>query len=699
MTHQTATRSRQHQFAGVLLGELEAGRFDSAITRKIVEGPAAIPRLLRASFLAEHRLFARARADIVEALRVAHEHPLIEMVAGLLSFVTRDHQRSLDLLAASARHSPRAAPRARQLALRAAGMLGWEQDVRGLLEQAIAHEPGKASWHVQAVRFYLRGACWERALDHARRALEIEPGHAALWMETAGLHAALDQRPEALEALDRALALAPDQERTAFLREAGRVAIDAGDLPRAISCIEEALSRDPDQPALHVRLAEIAAWRDDRDGARAHAERALARSAEHPAALRVLGGLEARAGQWEAASVLLDRAIALDPTDSQAHLWRAEVCIRMGRLAEAQAPLHRAIANAGGFLFTAWLLRFLIAVQEGEFDGVDAVPIPRTEEFEPAVRELAPALAARAFETRAVPDVIAAVEAAIEALRGNRSILATHVVDGALVRLHSRGGCRYESRRALHLLRVVTPADCLARLDEVVEAYPGSSLPTCHRGELHLWLGHWAEARRDLEQAVAINHGTRWAYMGLSMLDLREDAPAQSLATNAHGVQIMRNTEGPAVYTFRGEALRRLGRLDEAIVELEKALASHSSRASAAINLALIFAAKGDRVGLGKLWSRLTVEQAVGLMSDAADELGLTIVGDGDWQPALDEMVAVLEKALSMMGGNRASGLLTYWRGDHLRFVPHWPHGNSGPHDRDHELLAQARQLLLGSPG
>jgi hypothetical protein len=56
----------------------------------------------------------------------------------------------------------------------------------------------------------------------------------------------------------------------------------------------------------------------------------------------------------------------------------------------------------------------------------------------------------------------------------------------------------------------------------------------------------------------------------------------------------------------------------------------------------------------------------------------------------------VLEHALTMMGGNRSSGLLTYRTASgHLRFVQLWPHAGHSPHARDHEHLEQCKRMLL----
>ena len=198
--------------------------------------------------------------------------------------------------------------------------------------------------------------------------------------------------------------------------------------------------------------------------------------------------------------------------------------------------------------------------------------------------------------------------------------------------------------------------------------------------------------------------GTRWAYIGLSHIDILEGNLDKSLETNATGVRVMQNTEGPAIYVYRGEAKRLLGRIDEALPELEKAAKWHPARASATINLILAWAAKHEQAPdpdlldkIEPLWLRLRDEQAAGLMSDAAREIGISLFGDpDDPELPLADKVKVLDRALAMMGGNHSSGCLTYYTNDgRLRFVQQWPHRGRGPHARDAQHLSQAKRILL----
>lgn len=721
--------SRALRAAERLAAEFEAGRFDSTLARHLLADDNAFARLLRACFLAERGQLGAARLDIDHALAHADAHPIIEMAAGLLLFVTHDYQRALDRFATARDnpHSPTAARRARQLAINAAVALGWDHDALELLDAAIAADPDHASWHAQTVRAYARGHWRERALDHAERALALAPDHPSLWMEAAVMHAALDRREQALAAVEQALARAPADARLRYLREAGRVAIDAGAFERARACFGDALELDPSGLDVHVWLAELHSWADHDDDARREAERALAKQPEFGPALRLLGALAFRRGDTDRARSLLARAIAATPSDYQAYVWLAELELRAANYEQAHAWLHHAVSQSGGYLVVASLIRYLVVAYDEGTEPGEIVAHNRTDEFEQVMHEVAPQPTARALHSRAHLDMIDAVEATLAALRGNRSIHTTHVINSQLVRLHGQTGCRHESRKALQLLRVAAPEVCVAAFDEVVDRYPHSSLPLCHRGELHLWLGNWTQARADLEAAIAKVTGTRWAYMGLSTLDLLAGDPQACLATNARGVAVMRDSEGPAIWVFRGEAMRRLGRLDEAIAELERAVEFHPARASAVINLALALAVRGESERVHALWRRLAFEQACGLMSDAARELadGTPLatgarfgarLGDAvpcpavpaarelftgrDTPPPIELIVTVLERALAMMGGNRSSGLLTYWTtipsgATKLRFVQQWPHGNLSPHTRDHARIAQAKQLLI----
>lgn len=700
----TMMQRRNRRVTEQLLAELEAKRYDSALTRRIIAAPGAFPRLLRACFLAQDRRFAAARADVDEALAHGRQNPVVALAAGMILYATRDYGRAIELLEHAAALEPKAGARARQQIIAIASELGWDHDVRRAIEAGIAAEPARVSWHAHAVRLFVLGRDYERAIEHARRCVELDPSLASMWMELASLAGRVDRRDEARAALDEALARAQSPGQASgeaeFHRAAAHVAIDVGEFERARAQLERAAALEPDAPGDHVALAELASWRGDFDGARAQTELALVLDADCGPALRMRGALELHAGQQSAALASLEAAIAAAPDDYQAPLWLAELHRQRGALDEAHAALSRAVATADDYLLPISLNRFLLVAREAESPATE-VPPARLDDLVDGLRELCPELAQRALASRRTDDTVAAVEAALAALGANRSVQSTAAIGpaGALVRLHTRSGCRHAARHALMLLRVAEAPRCLAAFEPVIERYPESSLPLCHRGELHLWLGDFDRAKADLERAIEIVSGTRWAYIGLSTFGLLDDDYEGSLAVNARGVRIMNDTEGPAIHVYRGEAYRKLGKLAKATRELDAAVEHHPARASAVINLALTHYAAGRDAAGDRLWLRLRDEQACGLLSDAARELDIELWPDEDDEReplARAHKIAVLDRALEMMGGNRSSGLLSYWTAaGRLRFVPIWPPRGEAPHARDRVYLDNTKRLLL----
>lgn len=679
-----------------LLRALVLDEPDDDATRALAGG-SPFPWLFRAAAHLERGRRASARRDVERGLALAGPRAPARLLAGALFFLTHDYQRALDLFGALRAQTGDVGRQARELGWQTARALGWDHDARRWLEDNIAFRPGDVALRAERVRLALRGDDLESALAHARAAAGVAKASATLQMQLATLAAAQREDEAAIAAAERALSLAPADRRLLYLRAAADVAIQIGDFARATGWLEAAAEEgDGDSGAL-VRLAELAAWRDDPASARALARAALDRNPRESGARRVLGALHACAGELDEAERLLAETVSLDAVDAEAHLWRGEVAFRAGRRSDAEAHLHLATSTAPGHRCAAWMVRTLLVLDDATtLDAAGLVPPTRLEEFVDALRELSPSLGPRAIASRTRADTALAVEDALRALRGNRSPQPTHVIDGKLTRLRATGGCRYDARAALQLLRVADPQVSLRALDRLVAHHPASALPLCHRGELQLWLGDLSAAKRDLEGALAIGIGTRWAYMGLATLALLAGDPTASLAINARGVSVMGGTEGPGIHVFRGEAYRLLNRLDEALVELQRATTRHPGRVSATVNLALVHGARGERADEIALFRRLAHEDAAGLLSDAAAELGVMIVGDGDWLPDAGTRASVLTRALAMMRGNRSSNLVTYWHDQKLRLVPP-PGQGARPHDLDVHRLIHAREAILGA--
>jgi tetratricopeptide (TPR) repeat protein len=98
---------------------------------------------------------------------------------------------------------------------------------------------------------------WERAIAIYERAAG-EEGRADLWARVSSIQATRDKPREALAAIDRAVALEPDDVE--YLRARAELASWAGDYPRAEDSHRRLLALTG-EPSAELGLARIAAWR------------------------------------------------------------------------------------------------------------------------------------------------------------------------------------------------------------------------------------------------------------------------------------------------------------------------------------------------------------------------------------------------------------------------------------------------------
>lgn len=619
------------------------------------------------------------------------------LAAACMLFVTGDYGRALDCAAQAAVMEPQLLSFATEIGVVIAELLGWDQEARVLLSEAIQADPCGASWHARLVRVMVRSGARQEALLHAHRALEIEPRSPGMTLELARLLAATGRREGAVDAVARALQLAPVGVPR-YWRGAADILLEAGAHGAAEQALRQAQIFDPGEATIELELAELALWRGDVQAAEGHLGAAAALGPDLPASWRVRGACAAFLGDWPQAIDELARALEGDDADDYvAFTWRAEAAYHVGDLEGARGFLHQAIGRAPGYHPVAWMIRFLVyAAEEGEALADQVISEAACAEFRDALCEIVPAARDLFGAGGRRSQLVACIDQALQCTLGNRDVRLTYRAgNGEIVRVRTRSATRYASRQALRQIRGRPPTQVLEALDQVVARFPHSSLPICHRGELHFWLGDLELARRDLEAALAINPYTRWAYIGLTGIDIAEGDPRRALQTSAEGVRMMGGTEGPAVFVYRAEAHRLLGDFEAARADCERALAISEERLGAWLNLALVEAGLAQWGRFTRVWRQLE-ERAPGLLSDAAAEFGVHLRGDPGHELGHDRKRTIVERALRMARGNRSTGLTTYFTSvGRLRFVQ----AKGGAVDRkdaERRLIAHALVHLRG---
>ncbi|MFQ3631525.1 tetratricopeptide repeat protein [Roseiflexus sp.] len=181
----------------------------------------------------------------------------------------------------------------------------------------------------------------EAAYAIGRRVASLAPGNAAIQQRAGSLALRLGRVNEALELLDRAVAL--DSRLVAAHIERSRALLTTGRAEAALAAAQQALTLTSDRahPATLAAEALIALRRDDE--ARPLLEQALALDATLLPACVALRDLLARAGDLAGAVSLAQRTVELAPNDAAHHTRLGELLLEAGNLAQAEQALQHAL--------------------------------------------------------------------------------------------------------------------------------------------------------------------------------------------------------------------------------------------------------------------------------------------------------------------------------------------------------------------
>ena len=397
---------------------------------------------------------------------------------------------------------------------------------------------------------------------------------------------------------------------------------------------------------------------------RAHASSRLALwRGDHAEAQRTfvdLGGPESEAtrvgilhlsGKTEDALARSTAATNRWPEHQELALWHCECLLRLARIRDAQefSEAHMRVLGSHP------VVRLHRALQGFDSLGDSEVGAATHYFHRSILRELFPD---EALEFGHEGTERGYLWRALKRLGGNRTPNPTVVVDGELQRVRIREP-RTEVVRIQHqavFQPVAEVQDALRRFDEEL---PGVPFGPTYSAELDLFTGAYASALEVFERSWQETR-TRWSYVGsgaaLVMLEQYEEA----LERFEEGERVSNGLiRGEATHAYRGEALLRLGRLEEALPHLEYA-----------------FEVEPRRVGGGLVLAQLY--RALGRSDDQETTLKVSrALAPCLWYEATQSGGDALDNAVGMILGNRSSHMLTFFdRKGRWRVFPLW---NTGP--------------------
>lgn len=261
--------------------------------------------------------------------------------------------------------------------------IGRDLSVRYALESSVRRSADRLRVTVQLIRVQDQSHVWANDFDYASQdILGIEDSVAHAVSRAVQLHVAAHAayaaqltrtKPEAVDDLLRGRdivrygqgteddwkhakryfeqAIAIDSTYAlpwVWLSEVGRRGADRGFMPSddgvrlAHEAAHRAVALDPALPDAYVQLGKIQDLLDwDWAGSDASYERALALDPENSDAAVALSGMAMHSGQFDRSIALARRAIALDPIDPSLHSQLGEVLYDAGRLTDAASVLEQ----------------------------------------------------------------------------------------------------------------------------------------------------------------------------------------------------------------------------------------------------------------------------------------------------------------------------------------------------------------------
>ena len=248
-------------------------------------------------------------------------------------------------------------------------------EVDGAIEsirKALNRAPENPLLHVALARSLAQDWNTQGALQHYRRAVELAPSSYSVLSQYGLELARRDLNHEAVEILDRALAVRPNYpllmeisrillvldrrvEATPFLKQAvelapeqpqayyylGRQAQSFGDYEKAARLYRSALERRPDHLEGLIRLGEVEFQQQNLAEAEDSFGKALSLEPDNVSALFWLGRVKKQSGAAGQAVRYWQQALERDPRHSASHYRLAQYYLRSGDTGQAQAHLSK----------------------------------------------------------------------------------------------------------------------------------------------------------------------------------------------------------------------------------------------------------------------------------------------------------------------------------------------------------------------
>ncbi len=370
--------------------------------------------------------------------------------------------------------------------------------------------------------------------DHLDRALAEDAGYADAHSHLGLLFVAQRRFKEALDALQIAVRLKPDDPLTRY--NLGVTYASLGQTDRAAVAFQDAIRLKPDDPITHYNLGILHHLQGDHEAAISPLQTAVRLKPDFAVAYLTLGIALANTQSLTRAEDALREAIRLSPENADAHYNLGVVYIEMGHYDRAVEVLERAVSH--------------------------------NPEHADAHFNLG-----RAYEALGRYDE--AVAAFKQAAQFNPDYADLHFNLGIA---HTEAGRFEEAIHALHTARRI---------------YPQDPLIYHNMGIAYRNAGRFEEAENAFREALRLNPHLADIHLSLGSLQLDMGHYEQGLSSIREAVRL--TPKNADAHRYLGEALAYLKQYPDAIQAFRKAIALKRDDGEAHLGLGMIYLHTGQR--------------------------------------------------------------------------------------------------------
>lgn len=445
-------------------------------------------------------------------------------------------------------------------------------DAEEVLRGALAEEPENLDLIYALARFYHGAGRTEEADRMIEEAARAKPDDVGPLLLLSSYRGRLGDLPGALEAADRALAIAPDDalaklRRAEVLVDIGFREKDPARIAQGKAVVDAVLAKEDGKPEGLFVLAKVALAQKAYEDAIAALRRAVDARPEWSQAHYLLGTALYFSGDAAAARSEIVRSIELDPSSVDGFKMLSRVHARLGDHALAVEAGERALARDPADVAT----RIHVAqslVQERRFDEALGRLLAIPEEKRGAEGNFA---IGRVYSFREEWDNARRhLGLALEAEPGNAEVLS------ALVQVDAREG---------------KASEAYARIRAARDAHPDDAKLQVLFGEISAAARRVSDAETAFRRAIELDPNGLSAYTNLAGLFVMTDRTAEAIATYERA--LAQNPKSGSLHLLMASLLEASGRLEDAMGHYESAIELDPDLAIAKNNLAYLMAERG----------------------------------------------------------------------------------------------------------